>query len=308
MDERIGGAGAWGVEAQVSASVSPDAEPEPAVGTESPGEGDDDGSATPAHGRARLLARFAGDRKGAARSTVDHSARSSARRSHGSARRSRLSGAVRELAVLLLIALAISVLLRAFVVQAFFIPSGSMEETLVPDERVLVSKLTPRFSDVERGQIVVFRDPGGWLPDQPEASDPVSRAARDFFTFVGVLPSDTGHDLIKRVIGVGGDRVVCCDAQGRITVNGQPLDEPYLFPGDSPSDVRFDVTVPDDHLWLMGDHRSQSGDSREHLGDPGGGAVPVNLVVGRAFVVVWPVSSAQWLRQPATFDQLASTG
>jgi signal peptidase I len=218
----------------------------------------------------------------------------------------RLAGAARELAILVVIAAAISVLLRAFVVQAFYIPSQSMEQTLLTNERVLVDKVTPRVTEVERGQIVVFRDPGGWLPAPVDTSSPVGRAARKFLTFVGVRPSDSGEDLIKRVIGVGGDRVACCDDRGRITVNGVPLDEPYLFPGDKPSDVTFDVAVPDDRLWVMGDHRSQSGDSREHLGDPGGGTVPVDRVVGRAFVVVWPLSSARWLRQPATFEQVAS--
>jgi signal peptidase I len=212
------------------------------------------------------------------------------------------------LAILVAIAIAISVLLRAFVVQAFFIPSQSMEQTLLTDERVLVNKVTPRFTEVKRGQIVVFRDPGGWLPAPVDTSGPVGRAARGFLTFVGVVPSDSGEDLIKRVIGVAGDRVACCDDRGRVTVNGAPLDEPYLFPGDTPSDVEFDVKVPDHSIWVMGDHRSQSGDSREHLGDPGGGAVPVDRVVGRAFVVVWPLSSARWLRQPSTFEQLASTG
>jgi signal peptidase I len=223
-------------------------------------------------------------------------------------RRGRVVSAAREFAILVAVALAVSVLLRAFVVQAFFIPSASMEQTLRTDERVLVNKLMQRFIEVERGQIVVFRDPGGWLPTPADTSGPVGRAAQEFLTFVGVLPSDTGEDLIKRVIGIGGDRVACCDDRGRVTVNGVPLDEPYLFPGDASSEVEFDVTVPDDHLWVMGDHRSQSGDSREHLGDPGGGAVPVDRVVGRAFVVVWPFSSARWLRQPATFEQLASTG
>lgn len=216
---------------------------------------------------------------------------------------------LRETVLLVAIALSVSALLRAFVVQAFYIPSQSMEDTLRIDDRILVSKLTPRFRDVQRGSIVVFRDPGGWLGDVGDPPPPgPGRWLRDLLTFVGLRPSDSGQDLVKRVIGVPGDRVRCCDAEGSLLVNEVPLDEPYLFPGDEPSTTSFDVRVPDGRLWMMGDHRSASGDSRAHLDDPGGGFVPVGNVVGRAFVVVWPLDHWQTLGRPATFTQPALSG
>jgi signal peptidase I len=221
------------------------------------------------------------------------------RRSGPSSRRPRSGRILRETVLLVVVALAVAALLRAYVVQAFVIPSESMEQTLQPVDRVLVSKIELRFSDVERGDIVVFADPGGWLPpvDQP------GRLAQ-LLTFLGLRPSATGNDLVKRVIGVAGDRVACCDESGRVTVNGIALEEPYVYPGDVPSDASFDVEVPLDGLWVMGDHRSDSADSRAHLGDPGGGVVPVDRVVGRAFAVVWPVSRWQGLDIPPTFDRL----
>jgi signal peptidase I len=210
-----------------------------------------------------------------------------------------------ELPVILGIALVLSLLIKTFLMQAFFIPSGSMEDTLLVGDRVFVSKLTPRFNDIQRGDVVVFRDPGGWLPDREPAEGlgKVTRAIRDTLVFIGLAPSDSGDDLIKRVIGVGGDHVKCCDSQGRVTVNDVPLDEPYVFPGDAPSDNPFDVRVPQGSLWMMGDHRSVSEDSRAHQDDGRGGMVPVDNVIGRAFVVVWPIDQAKRLRVPATFDQ-----
>ncbi|MBW1598184.1 signal peptidase I [Streptomyces sp. JJ38] len=220
-------------------------------------------------------------------------------------RRRRLS-ATKEIPILLGVAVLIALLLKTFLVQAFVIPSGSMEQTIRIDDRVLVDKLTPWFgSEPERGDVVVFEDPGGWLEDQqqPEPQDdPVGIAqAKSFLTFIGLLPSDDEQDLIKRVIAVGGDRVVCCDEDGRVTVNGTPLNEPYLHPGNRPSEIPFDVTVPEDRLFVMGDHRSNSADSRFHLEDPGEGTIPTDLVVGRAVVIAWPLSHWTGLGEPETY-------
>ena len=210
---------------------------------------------------------------------------------------------LRELPGIVITALVISVLIKTFLVQAFYIPSGSMENTLLVNDRVLVSKLTDKSDEVHRGDVVVFGDPGGWLnrPTSTNGSGPVSWI-RDALVFVGLAPAVGEEDLIKRVIGVGGDEVACCD-QGRVTVNGVPLDEPYLFPEDEPSLDQFSVTVPKDQLWVMGDHRSVSEDSRAHREQPGKGFVPIDDVVGRAFAIVWPLDRTQLLRRPATFDK-----
>jgi signal peptidase I len=202
-------------------------------------------------------------------------------------------GAVTEVVVVVAMALAISLVVKTFLVQAFFIPSGSMENTLLEDDRVIVSKLTPGPFDLNRGDIVVFKDPGGWLP---AAVDPqegaVRHAMREVFTFVGLLPHDSGEHLIKRVIGLPGDTVACCDSADRLTVNGVGITEPYLYPGNAPSTRAFSRTVPAGSLWVMGDHREISEDSRVH------GFVPEGNVVGRAFVLVWPLSRATGLGRP----------
>jgi signal peptidase I len=207
-------------------------------------------------------------------------------------------GAVTEVVVVLAMALVLSLLIKTFLVQAFFIPSTSMEDTLLTGDRVLVSKLNPRPLALHRGDVVVFKDPGGWLPltSQPAESGP-QKLLRETLTFVGLYPQDSGEHLIKRVIGLPGDTVVCCDAQGRVSVNGVPLDESYLFPGDEPSVKSFSVVVPAGKLWVMGDHRSVSFDSRFHP-DLDGGFVPQSSVVGRAFVIVWPFGRAAGLAAP----------
>jgi signal peptidase I len=161
-----------------------------------------------------------------------------------------------------------------------------MEDTLLVGDRVVVSKLTPGPFALHRGDVVVFKDPGGWLPAPTEPEDSgVRRLLRETMTFVGLLPQDMGEHLIKRVIGLGGDTVACCDAQGRLTVNDVPINEPYIYPGDVPSTTEFSVTVPADALWLMGDHRSVSKDSRYNERQ----FVPLDHVIGKAFVVVWPL-------------------
>lgn len=208
-------------------------------------------------------------------------------------------GLIREIVLVLVIALGLSLLIKTFLVQAFFIPSQSMQETLTNGDRVLVSKLTPGPFDLKRGDIVVFRDPDHWLAASPAVSEgPLRDGIRNGLTFVGLLPAQSDEHLIKRVIGLPGDKVACCDAQGRLTVNGVPIDEPYIFPGNEPSKDEFSVTVPAGHLWVMGDHRAASQDSRYHTP----GFVPVDDVVGRAFVLVWPFDRFTLLRNPgATF-------
>lgn len=212
----------------------------------------------------------------------------------------------RELPVLIVVALALALLIKSFVVQAFYIPSESMEDTLLVNDRVLVNKLVYNVRDIERGDIVVFSGLDSWDPEVQieEPSNPVAGALRWVGTALGLVPGE--KDYIKRVIGVPGDKVKCCDAQGRITVNGVPLEEKaYLYPGDVPSGDKFEVTVPPGRLWVMGDHRSVSYDSRRHQGDPGGGTIPADKVVGRAFVIVWPFDRATILPIPPTFAQPA---
>lgn len=216
-------------------------------------------------------------------------------------------GAVKEIAAIAVTALVISFLIKTFLAQAFWIPSGSMEDTLVYGDRVMVSKIQAGPMSIERGDIVVFEDPGGWLPPvQPVDRGPVLNAARSVLEFVGVAPSTQGNHLIKRIIGMDGDHVVCCDDQGRISVNGQPLDESsYLYPGDEASTVDFDITVPEDHVWLLGDHRSNSRDSRANDDGTGAtGSVPMDDVVGQAFVLLFPLSNFTWFGTPDTFDSV----
>lgn len=220
-------------------------------------------------------------------------------------RRPRKGGWLRETAIVVTSALVLSILIKTFLAQAFYIPSGSMENTLAVGDRVLVSKLTPAPLDVNRGDLVVFVDPGGWLDTPPDTRSALRRGVEEALTFVGLLPQNAGEHLIKRVIGLGGDTVECCDTGGRLVVNGVGIDEPYLKPGVTPSDIEFAVTVPPDHAWLMGDNRSNSQDSRSHGGSPGGGAVPMANVVGNAFLVMWPVENWTVLRNPGeTFAEV----
>ncbi|MGP9018283.1 signal peptidase I [Streptomyces sp. BR1] len=224
-------------------------------------------------------------------------------------KRRRRRSAVREIPLLVGVALLIALVLKTFLVQAFVIPSGSMQDTITIGDRVLVDKLTPWFgSKPQRGDVVVFKDPGGWLKDEKKTtggSDPVVvKQVKQALTFIGLLPSDNEQDLIKRVIAVGGDTVKCCDANGKVTVNGVPLDEPYVQAGNPPSKIPFEVKVPPGRLFVMGDHRSNSADSRFHLNEAYHGTVSEDGVIGRAVVIAWPFDRWRRLEEPGTFGSV----
>ena len=212
----------------------------------------------------------------------------------------------KELPILIGIALVLALLIKTFLVQAFSIPSSSMENTLQINDRVLVDKLTPWFgSEPERGEVVVFHDPDDWLAGEPT---PDPNALQTVLSWIGLMPSAEEKDLIKRVIGVGGDTVEC-NKTGPLTVNGKALNEPYVYPGNTPctdddQGGRFKVKVPEGYIWVMGDHRQNSKDSRYQQADKHGGMVPVKEVVGRAVVVAWPMNRWDNLPVPETFDQV----
>jgi signal peptidase I len=209
-----------------------------------------------------------------------------------------------ESLLLLAIALVLAIGIKYFFVQAFYIPSPSMEPMFIKNDRILVQKVSYwGDNDPQRGDIVVFKDPGDWLGEDETraATNPVTKTLEA----VGLYPS--GGHLVKRVIGVGGDRVKCCDADGRVTVNGKAIDESsYLPKGTLPSEEAFDVRVPEGHLWVMGDNRGNSADSRAHMGEPGGGFVSDDLVVGKVWALIWPWKRARWIHTPKTFEAVPS--
>ncbi|RLU92201.1 signal peptidase I [Streptomyces griseocarneus] len=207
----------------------------------------------------------------------------------------------REIPILVGVALVLALLIKTFLVQAFSIPSGSMENTLQVGDRVLVDKLTPWFgSKPQRGEVVVFRDPGGWDTGQSSRPNAIQKA----LSFIGLMPATDEEYLIKRVIAVGGDTVECRRGEP-VKVNGTALNEPYIYPGATPCDDYpvGTVKVPKDHLWVMGDHRNDSRDSRAHVAEPGGGFVPVKNVTGRAITVAWPIPRWSVLSVPDTFHR-----
>lgn len=203
-----------------------------------------------------------------------------------------------DLLIIVVVAFAISFLLKTFLLRSFYIPSGSMLQTLEIQDHILVNQLVPNAVGVQRGDVVVFEDPGGWLnlPSSTNAQSP--SPVGQLLQAVG-LAADTSTDyVVKRVIGIGGDVVACCDGDGRVTVNGVPLDEPYIVIPEgrsAASALEFEVTVPEDAVWVMGDNRYSSLDSRYHQDQPGKGFVLEEEIVGRAFMINWPLSHLGWL-------------
>ena len=205
---------------------------------------------------------------------------------------------LRELPLLVLVALVVSLLIKTFLVQFFYIPSGSMENTLQIQDRVAVNRLPFISRSISRGDIVVFRDPANWLPEASDSSStPLIAKIKVGLVAVGVLPNPAKQYLVKRVVGIGGDHVICCTKEGLLSVNGTAVTEPYIFKGNVPSDMKFDVTVPQGKIWVMGDHRGASADSRYHQEDVNKGMVPLTRVTGRVFAVIWPFKNATYIPQ-----------
>lgn len=206
---------------------------------------------------------------------------------------------LRDVALIVLAALLISFLIKTFLFRSFYIPSESMSDTLTANDRIIVNQLVPEFISIQRGDVVVFRDPGVWLNPQPAPALPPLAASLEWLgSVIGLVAPDSDEHLVKRVIGVPGDRIVCCNDLGQMSINGVPIEEPYLRKTDGPASVDgFAVEVPEGSLWVMGDNRAASADSRLN------GPVPISDVVGRAMVVSWPLDRLTWLdNYPPTFD------
>ena len=199
--------------------------------------------------------------------------------------------------VILFSALLISFLIKSFFLRSFYIPSGSMFDTLQINDRIVVNELVPNIVPLKRGDVVVFKDPGGWLSFKPakKPTTPLGQVSEWLLSVTGLSAPDNDQHLVKRVIGIGGDHVVCCDANKRITINGKAIVEPYVAKGSDASRTDFDVTVPKGSFWVMGDNRGNSEDSRYHPDTPGRGFVDSKYVVGRAFITSWPFSHIKWL-------------
>jgi signal peptidase I len=203
---------------------------------------------------------------------------------------------LKELPILIVVALVVSLFIKSFLVQFFYIPSGSMENTLQVQDRVAVNKVPFISDNIKRGDIVVFRDPNNWLPENLEnSSNSLTSKAKSLLVTVGVLPNPAKQYLVKRVVGVAGDRIVCCADSGKLSINGVEVTEPYIYGGDAPSDMKFDVTVPEGKLWVMGDHRGASADSRYHQEDINSGFVPLKTVSGRVVAVIWPFKNVTYV-------------
>jgi signal peptidase I len=192
-------------------------------------------------------------------------------------------------------ALVLSLLVKTFLIRSFFIPSASMENTLMIDDRIIVNELEPSVFPIARGDVVVFRDPGGWLGSHPSNNNFLVDSWDWFLSVFGITAPDSDEHLVKRVIGLPGDHVVCCDATGKLQINGKSITEPYIAKGNAPSESDFDVTVPKDSYWVMGDNRGNSADSRFHQSLPSKGFVNKSFMVGRAIIVSFPFKHFTWI-------------
>jgi signal peptidase I len=203
---------------------------------------------------------------------------------------------LKELPFLVVVALITSLLIKTFLVQFFYIPSGSMENTLQVQDRVAVNKVPFVSKSIDRGDVVVFRDPDNWLPEMIDyGTNKYITTAKSALVAIGVLPNPAKQYLVKRVVGVAGDRIICCTKDDKLSINGVEVDEPYIFAGNKPSDMTFDVTVPEGKIWVMGDHRGASADSRYHQEDINKGFVPVSKVTGRVVAVIWPFKNITYV-------------
>jgi signal peptidase I len=199
---------------------------------------------------------------------------------------------LRELPILVIVALAVSLVIKTVLVQFFFIPSGSMENTLQINDRVAVNKVPFIGKSIGRGDVVVFRDPDNWLPEPYTIEqNKVVAKVKEAFVAVGILPNPAKQYLVKRTIGIAGDKVECCSKSEKLMINGVEIDEPYIFAGNTPSDTKFNVTVPAGKIWVMGDHRGASADSRFHQDDINNGMVPLSKVTGKVVGIIWPIKN-----------------
>jgi signal peptidase I len=203
---------------------------------------------------------------------------------------------LKELPILVVVALVVSLFIKTFAVQFFYIPSGSMENTLQIKDRVAVNKVPFLSKSISRGDVVVFRDPDNWLPEiiDYDTNKYVAKA-KSALVAVGVLPNPAKQYLVKRVVGVEGDHIVCCTKGGNLTINDVEVTEPYIYAGNKPSEMKFDVTVPEGKIWVMGDHRGASADSRYHQEDINKGFVPLSRVTGRVVAVIWPFKNITYV-------------
>jgi len=257
-----------------------------------------DGTGAPGEGRASTVRSRLGIPSSSSRST---SATQRDRRSKS------VKLFIRDILVIFVAALLISFLIKTFLIRSFYIPSSSMESTLLINDRIIVNQLVPEVTPIAHGDVVVFRDPGGWLSATPPAPDrgPLVEGVDAVLAFVGLSAPDSNDHLIKRVIGLPGDTVKCCNDFGQLSINGVPIEEPYtqLEGHTKATNDDFEVTVPEGYLWVMGDNRYHSADSVYHRNEPSGGFVPIDHVVGRALLISWPANRWTTLdNYPLVFD------